>query len=107
VKIFYDEIIQIGELMTHIQHLEIDTQEKEELANLVDETVHHEMVSVILTHLPEEYHEEFLERFQARPHDESLLAYLKAKIEGIEEKLATAGAEIREKFKAILQSRTS
>ena len=105
MKIFYDEIIQIGELMTHIQHLEIDTQEKEELAQMVDETVHHEMLSVILTHLPEEHHEEFLERFQAKPHDPNLLEYLKVKVEGIEEKLERAGAEIRDKFKAILQSR--
>jgi 16S rRNA C967 or C1407 C5-methylase (RsmB/RsmF family) len=107
VKIFYDEIIQIGELMTHIQSLQIETEEKEELAQMVDETVHHEMLSVILTHLPEEHHEEFLERFQARPHDESLLAYLKAKVEGIEDKLKQAGAEIREKFKTILQSRAA
>ena len=105
MKIFYDEIIQIGELMTHIQHLEIDTQEKEELANLVDETVHHEMVSVILTHLPEEHHEEFLERFQAKPHDPNLLEYLKVKVEGIEEKLEKKGKEIREKIKGMLQNR--
>ena len=105
MKIFYDEIIQIGELMTHIQHLEIDTQEKEELAQMVDETVHHEMLSVILTHLPEEHHEEFLERFQAKPHDPSLLEYLKVKVEGIEEKLEKKGKEIREKIKGMLQNR--
>ena len=107
MKIFYDEIIQIGELMTHIQHLEIETEEKEELAQMVDETIHHEVMSAILTHLPEEHHEEFLERFQAKPHDPSLLQYLKAKVENIEDKLKETGAELRKKFKAMLQSRAA
>ena len=107
MKIFYDHIVQIDHLMTEIQHLELETSEKEELANLVDEAVHHEMVSVILTHLPEEYHEEFLERFHAKPHDPSLLGYLKAKVEGIEEKLEREAKEIREKIKEMMQRRAA
>ena len=74
---------------------------------MVDETIHHEVMSVILIHLPEEHHEEFLERFQARPHDPSLLAYLRAKVGDIEDKLKETGQELREKFKIILQSRAA
>jgi len=101
VKIFYDHIVQIDHLMSEIHHLELEVSKKEEIAQLVDEVVHHEMIGVILAHLPEEYHEEFLERFHAKPHDSTLLEYLKARVEGIEDKLHEAGREIREKIKKL------
>lgn len=103
MRIFYDHYVNIGEIITEIERLEIDTAEKEELARLVDETVHHEMVHVILMHLPEEHHEEFLERFHAKPHDPALLDYLKARVEGIEGKLKDAGRQIRAKLSELLK----
>lgn len=103
MKIFYDHLVSIGEVITEIESLEIEESEKEELARLVDETAHHEMVDVILTHLPEEYHEEFLERFHAKPHDPTLLEYLKARGGGIEEKLKQAGERVRTKLKQLLK----
>lgn len=105
MKIFYDHIVQIDHLMSEIHHLELEVSKKEEIAQLVDELVHHEMVGAILAHLPEEYHDEFLERFHAKPHDPTLLDYLKARVEGIEDKLHQAGEKIREKIKRMLQNR--
>lgn len=104
MKIFYDHIVQIDHLMSEIHHLELEVSKKEEIAQLVDELVHHEMVGAILANLPEEYHDEFLERFHAKPHDPTLLDYLKARVEGIEDKLQEAGAEINRRIKALLRN---
>ena len=105
MKIFYDHIVQIDYLMSEVHHLELEVSKKEEIAHLVDELVHHEMVGAILANLPEEYHDEFLERFHAKPHDPSLLEYLKTRVEGMEDKLHQAGEEIREKIKGMLHNR--
>lgn len=102
MKIFYDHLINISDIITEIDHLEITTNEKEDLANLVDATIHHQVMTVILNHLPEVHHQEFLERFQAKPHDPTLLDYLKARVENIEDKLAAAGQTVGEKIKQLL-----
>lgn len=103
MKIFYDHIINVSDIITEVERLEIQPEEKEELAQIVDSTIHHEVISVILTHLPEENHQEFLERFHAKPHDDKLLDYLKVKVEDIEDKLQDTGKSLREKIKDLLK----
>jgi len=103
MKIFYDRLINISDIITEVERLQIQPEEKEELAQLVDSTIHHEVISVILTNLPQENHQEFLERFHAKPHDDKLLDYLKAKIGDIEDKLQHTGKALKEKIKDLLQ----
>ena len=74
------------EVDVYIKKAASTKEEREELWGLVDEIIHHRVFDVILSKLPREHHEEFLELFHARPHDEGLIDYLKDKIgENIEE----------------------
>ncbi len=76
-KIFYDHLVVHEEITAELDKYNIRVEEKEELIQLVDQTLHHHVLDVILTHLPKEKHEEFLTKFHKAPHDESLLDYIK------------------------------
>lgn len=74
-KIFYDHLVVIEELYTEIDSL--DTKSRREVLDLMDETIHHHILDTILTHLPKEHHEVFLEKFHKEPHNPELLIFLK------------------------------
>jgi hypothetical protein len=89
--IFYDHLIPWDKVDVYIHTIGADGEEKLQIIELVEETIHTETLTVILSHLPEEKHEEFIERFHAAPHDEEHLSYLKAYAkEEIEEKIRSA-----------------
>ena len=98
-KIFYDHLVELGKIDKQIKKVAKTSEEKEELWGLVDEIIHHKVFDVILGKLPREHHEEFLEKFHASPHDESLIDYLKEKIgqnieELIKQEIGSLGEEI-------------
>ena len=79
-KIFYDHLIVLEEIKIHIDKVTKSPEEKEELWQLVDEIIHHRILTSILGKLPEEHHQDFLNKFYKSPHDESLISYLNEKI---------------------------
>lgn len=80
-KIFYDHLIILTEVETEIKSMAETEEERHELWQIVDEIIHHRVLSCIMDKLPQEHHEEFLEKFHKAPHDETLLDYLKERIE--------------------------
>ena len=85
-KLFFDRLIVLEEVEAEIRTSAKTQEERDELWQLVDETVHHRVLDTILDKLHHSHHEEFLEKFHKAPHDETLLDYLKEKIgENIEE----------------------
>lgn len=74
-KIFYDHLLAIDELVVELDSL--DAINRQEVISLMDETLHHHVLDTILTHLPQEHHTAFLERFHKAPHDPELLVFLK------------------------------
>jgi transcriptional regulator of NAD metabolism len=85
-KIFYDRIIILEKVEKEINSIAQTEEEKDELRQIVDEIIHHKVFGCILKKLPERNHQEFLQKFNEAPHDETLFDYLKEKIkEDIEE----------------------
>jgi hypothetical protein len=78
-KIFYDDLVVFESLEVHVKNIAQTPEEREELWKIIDETLHHRMMGCILDYLPEELHEEFLEKFHHAPHDEGLFDYLDEK----------------------------
>ena len=100
-KIFYDHLIIREEITAQLDLHKVDPEEREELLQLVDETLHHTTLNVILNHLPKEHHPEFMSKFHSAPHDESLLDYLQQKITAdIQSEIKIQAAKIK---KEILQ----
>jgi len=85
-KIFYDHLVLIEEIIAEIDAHNLDPKKRQELIALVDQTLHHHILDVILTHLPHHHHEAFLTRFHQAPHDFGLLTFLKEHTDGDIEK---------------------
>ncbi len=78
--VFYDHLIDLKDIEEKIKNKGLSKEEHAELMLIIDEMIHHRVIGCILDKLPKTYHEEFLDHFADRPHDENLLAYLKDKV---------------------------
>ena len=100
-KIFYDHLIVLEEVNIQIDEVAKTSEEKEELWKLVDEIIHHRVMSAILEKLPEKHHKNFLKTFYASPYDDKLISYLNEKIDDDIEKFI--GREIKSLSDELLQ----
>lgn len=89
-KIFYDHLINIEEITIELDQNEISIEERSEFISIIDETLHHHVLDIILSNLPFEHHENFLIKFHKAPHDPDLLIYLRQ----------VSGIDIEEKIKS-------
>lgn len=83
-KIFYDHLTVTNEVIVELDKYKFDIAEREELIQLIDENIHHQVLNIILRNLPKEKHEEFLLAFHHKPSDPDLLVFLKKAVKDIE-----------------------
>jgi hypothetical protein len=76
-KIFYDHLIIIEEITEILTTHELTRDEYQQILDLIDKTMHMEILQSILKHLPGQHHEEFLTKLHAIPNDIGLMNYLK------------------------------
>lgn len=76
-KLFYDHLIVIEEIVAVLDQHKLKPGERTKILELMDATLQHEILDVILTYLPREKHEEFLKKFHAAPRNMALMQYLK------------------------------
>lgn len=76
-KIFYDHLIIIEEVVAVLDEHDLPSDKRAEFLKLIDQTLHHEILDVILAHLPKSVHKTFLTQFHQTPHDPSLMNVLK------------------------------
>ncbi|MGI5826253.1 MAG: hypothetical protein ACOX50_02470 [Patescibacteria group bacterium] len=103
-KVFYDHLLNIEEVLSELENYEIEVEEREEIHIIIDETFYHQTIDIILTYLPPEHHQSFLDRFNQSPHDEELLTFLKEQIENdIEEEIKKQAAKIKKEILAAIK----
>lgn len=85
-KLFFDHLIEFEEIEIELKKLDVTHEERIELERLIDSMVHHRVVDRILTHLPAEHHEEFLDKYYKKPYDPVLLSWINQRIEESVEK---------------------
>lgn len=74
--IFYDHLIIVEEIHFVLDDLSVSVEEKQQLLDLFDETMHHTVLTVLLDLLPADKRDTFLQEFIKRPHDPKLLTLL-------------------------------
>ena len=101
MKHFYDHLILIEEVIGQIDLHDLTAEERDELVQLVDQTLHHHALDTILTHLPKDKHEHFLSRYHHDPADHQLLNWLKSEIKAdIEAAIKVQAAKIKKEILA-------
>lgn len=95
-KVFYDHLVMVEELFMEIEVLEIDPVSKKEMKKMIDDIVHHKVLTRILDLLPKIYHKEFLERFYNSPGDLKHFKFLQETIDlDIHHELAKLSAQLK------------
>lgn len=79
-KLFFDHVVDLSGVEKELKKIVPDKETQEELMQLIDEITHHRVLGCILDYLPEHHHKEFIDHIVDRPHDESILEYLKERI---------------------------
>jgi len=103
-KIFYDHLVIREEIDFELNRFQVDPEEQEELISLIDQTLHHHILNVILNHLPKEKHHEFISRLHADPNDDTLIDYLKTHAHPeIEAEIKKQAAKIKKEILADLK----
>ena len=97
-KLFYDHLVLTHELHSEVEMLDVEKKYKVEIVEVIEETIHHEVLHLILNELDEKHHAYFLEIYHQKPHDPSLMEFLKSNVIGIEEKLKNLWAGTKYKL---------
>ena len=79
-KLFFDHIVLKEEIISELDIHSMDSEIREELVTLIDDILNNNIFNLILSHLPKDHHEEFMNRFAQNPADENLIIFINEKI---------------------------
>jgi Na+/phosphate symporter len=97
-KPFYHYLIKIERISLEVKKAGLTKDEEKEIWNLIEGTIHTRAIDAILEKLPNEKHEEFLEKFSQQPHDLKLLDYLRQEVKDIEAHLTKVFHSLEEEI---------
>lgn len=86
-SVFYDHLINIHELHLEFDRLNIPVKDRNELMEMADSTVHHEVFDLVMVEIPSEHKTYFLELFSTDPGHPELFTFVSGKIPDFETKV--------------------
>jgi hypothetical protein len=78
--LFYDHLINKNEIHYHIDTLHSNKEHQLKLKEIIDEVIHQEIISFIISKLKRFHHQLFLDKFHTAPYDPDILIFLKENI---------------------------
>ncbi|OGE37201.1 hypothetical protein A3B45_05275 [Candidatus Daviesbacteria bacterium RIFCSPLOWO2_01_FULL_39_12] len=97
MKYFYSHLIEIESLIIELDKLDLSLEEKSHLSSLVDSSLHHTILDVVLSQLSEKDKKVFLNHLQKNEHDK-IWQFLSSKVDKIEEKIINAAEELKKQL---------
>ena len=97
-KLYYDHLIVMKDLEIHISKLEITSDEKQKIYQMVDETIHYRITTRVLNELPRVHHEHYLELFTRYPYHPKVMEFLKEHVVDIEDKITQEVKDLEKLF---------
>lgn len=79
-SLFYDHLLDTGDLEKSIKKHVEDPKDREEIMHLIDEIIHHRVMGAILDRLPSDHHTVFISKVAEKPHDQSIVSFLTERI---------------------------
>lgn len=93
---FYSHLIEIESLTVKLEELDLTTEQRLHLALLVDSTIHHEILDLILSKLGDQDRKIFLERLKLDAGDEKMIEFLNSRMENIEDQIRNTAKKLKE-----------
>ncbi|PJE62847.1 hypothetical protein COU88_02780 [Candidatus Roizmanbacteria bacterium CG10_big_fil_rev_8_21_14_0_10_39_6] len=97
-KQFYTYLIEIDTLYTHLDSLTLTATEKQELILIIDSTIHHVVLDIALTHLPQHAKKDFITHVKNNNHTKAMLL-LRSHVADIENTIKKEVEILKNKFK--------
>jgi len=105
-KKFYDHLVEVDTLHVHIEDLQIEDHEKDEIRKLVNDSLYHTILDAILSELSEEDKKVFLSHVVEDDHGK-IWNLLNDKIENVEDKIKNAAESIKKELHEEIKSSKS
>lgn len=94
---FYSHLIEIESIIIELDKLDLTDSQKLRLSKLIDSSIHHTIMDVILAHLSDKDKIVFLQHLSSGKHDK-IWQVLNEKIENIEEKIIKTVDELKKEL---------
>lgn len=98
MTIFYKQFLTLQNLETQLDSKNLGVQEKDQLMQIVISSLHHEVITLILSQLPLHSHQIFLLLIKTEPQNPKLWEWLEERIKGIKEKIAKQIKTVEQEF---------
>ncbi len=92
---FYSELIQIESVIIAMDELDLKDEHKSHLSKLVDSTVHHTIMELILSKLSKSDQVEFVKLYNQDPHNREIIKFLNSKVAGIDQEIKQAAVKLK------------
>ncbi len=98
MKHFYSHVFETESLHIELSQLDLSSDEKEHLLQLIESNIHHTIIEAILSQLKEEDKKLFLTHVSCGEHDK-IWNLLHLRIENIEEKIKQIADEVKKELR--------
>ncbi|MBI2314905.1 hypothetical protein HYU93_02500 [Candidatus Daviesbacteria bacterium] len=94
MKHFYTHLIEIESIIIELDKLDLSMEQKTHLTSLIDSSLHHTILDVVLSQLSIQDKKIFLTYLQEGKHDK-IWQFLNEKVDGVEEKIKKAAEDLK------------
>lgn len=94
MKYFYTHLIEIESVILELDKMDLSKKEKLYLANLIDSSLHHKILDVILSQLKDQDKRLFMIYLNERNHDK-IWQFLNKRVDKVEDKIKKAVEELK------------
>lgn len=95
---FYSDLVEIETIIIALDEMKLDDHHKKHLSSLVDSTIHHTIMDLILSKLEPTDRAEFIKLYNQDPKNKEIRKFLNDKIDGIDNEIKTAAKKLKEEL---------
>lgn len=97
MKYFFSHLIEIDSVIIELDKLDLSPEQKLHLANLIDSSLYHTILDVVLSELTPQDKRIFLNHLKENDKDR-ILQFLNGKIDNIEDKIKKVANDLKEEL---------
>lgn len=94
MKHFYTHLVEIESIIIELDKLDLSVEQKTHLTSLIDSSLHHTILDVVLSQLSAQDKIIFLSHLQEGEHDK-IWQFLNEKVDGVEEKIKKVAEDLK------------
>jgi len=98
MKYFYSHLVEIETITEKLDELDMTPSQKKHLADLIDSTIHQEVLDIIFSRLSDQDKLLFIEELKNDPTNPEIVKLLNEKVEGIEDEIKEAVIKIKKEL---------